>query len=617
MQDKFSVLEDIFGYKTFRGGQEPLVDAILSGQDVLGIMPTGAGKSICYQIPALLLDGITLVVSPLISLMKDQVGSLIQTGVQAAYINSSLTPGQQAKVFENMAQGMYKLVYVAPERLTSYQFLQATSKRNISFVAVDEAHCVSQWGQDFRPSYLDIAQFIRGLPKRPTVAAFTATATEQVRQDIESLLALSDPYVVTTGFDRPNLYFEVQRSANRAQAALRFVRDRQDKSGILYCLTRKEVEQYCERLQKLGIAATRYHAGLSDGERAENQERFQTDECPVMVATNAFGMGIDKSNVSYVLHCGMPKNLESYYQEAGRAGRDGALAECVLLYTERDIATNTFFIEKESSAQDPALREHILAQDKERLSKMVAYCKTTDCLRHHILSYFGEAPETLQCGNCFTCKHTFVEQDITVEAQKILSCVKRMREQYGKQVLADVLKGKVAPRFVGFGLDQLSTYGILSHLTKRRILEMIDALVDMEYLTIPVHDFAKGQLPIVQLGANARGVLFDGVPVVMHVLESPLEEPEARRRTRRVLVDDLADTTLFDQLKAVRTKLARAQGVPPYVVFNDATLVEMSQVIPVTEGDFLEISGVGQTKLTRYGSDFLEVLREHKRQMTD
>ena len=612
MRDKCSVLETIFGYKTFRGGQESLVDAILSGRDTLGIMPTGAGKSLCYQIPALVLDGVSIVVSPLISLMKDQVRALTQAGVNAAFINSSQTPAEQSQAFLNLEQGQIKLLYLAPERLLHDHFLQAISNLNISLIAVDEAHCVSQWGQDFRPSYLDIERFITTFSNRPTVAAFTATATERVRQDIEKLLGLRKPFTITTGFDRENLYFEVQRPANRMEAALRFVMKQQSQSGIVYCLTRKEVEQLCERLQKLGIKATRYHAGLSDQERQENQETFQADINPIMVATNAFGMGIDKSNVSYVLHCGMPKNLESYYQEAGRAGRDGAPAVCVLYYSERDIATNTFFIQKESESQremEPAQREEIFRQDKMRLQQMLAYCKTASCLRRHILAYFGETPAWETCDNCYLCKNTFEEVDITTEAQKILSCVKRMQEKYGKHTLADTLKGKLPPKAQGFGLEQLSTYGILSYLTKRRIRELIDILVDMGYLQITALDFARGQLPLVKLGESARAVLFDGETVTTRVLEEPEEEKKVRRK--QASADDLSDTTLFDKLKAVRTRLAREQGVPPYVVFSDAALVDMSKQLPTTEETFLEVSGVGQTKLARYGADFLDVIRAH------
>jgi len=614
MRGKFTVLENVFGYKVFRGGQEDVIDAILSGRDVLGIMPTGAGKSICYQVPALLMDGITIVVSPLISLMKDQVGALVQVGVRGAYINSSLTGSQVNRVLENIGYGQYKLIYVAPERLLNERFLEALSKVRVDFVAVDEAHCVSQWGQDFRPAYLDIRRFLDLLPNRPVVAAFTATATHQVQQDIEILLGLCDPFAITTGFDRENLYFKVQYPTNRMDAAVQFVTERQGRSGIVYCLTRKDVEAVCERLSAEDVPATRYHAGLSEEERRLNQEAFQSDERPVMVATNAFGMGIDKSNVAYVLHCGMPKNLESYYQEAGRAGRDGASAECVLLYMDKDIATNNFFIQMQAVEQTemaPDLREALLAGDKARLNSMVGYAKTTTCLRGYILSYFGET-DMADCGNCFNCKHTFIEQDITVEAQKILSCVKQLNERFGKMLVADVLKGKTTGKAVEFGLGRLSTYGALRELTNKRILELIGALVDMDYLQVTEADIRRGLYPIVKLGSQAKDVLFSDAQVMMRVLETPEKAPKRRTRKRAELEDiALSDDSLFEKLRGLRAGLAREQGIPPYVIFHDSTLVEMSEVQPVTEDEFLEINGVGRKKLERYGSDFLAVLRTH------
>lgn len=619
MKDKRTVLEKVFGYNAFRGGQEPLIDAILTGQDAMGIMPTGAGKSLCYQVPALLLDGVTLVVSPLISLMKDQVGALVQAGVRAAYINSSLSPAQVTQVLENMSYGQYKLVYVAPERLLHDRFLEAVSRVDISLVAVDEAHCVSQWGQDFRPHYLDIPAFITALPKRPVVAAFTATATDRVRQDIEEFLHLHSPARAITGFDRENLYFEVRRGPGRKEEILRYIQDRPGRSGIVYCLTRKDVEAVCEGLNAAGVPATRYHAGLSDKERQENQERFQTDQRPVMVATNAFGMGIDKSNVSYVLHCGMPKNLESYYQEAGRAGRDGSSADCVLFYTAQDIATNTFFIQMDSEEQremEPELREALIARDKARLNQMVSYCKTTVCLRKHILAYFGEGREQ-GCGNCFNCKQTFAEQDITVEAQKILSCVKRMNERYGKTLVAEVLKGKATGKPIEFGLDKLSTYGVLQDLTGRRILDLIEVLVELDYLHITESDIQRGLYPIVKLGPRAKGVLFDGEQVHIKVLDEP-KQPKKRRARKREELEELTlpNADLFEKLRGLRTELARLQGVPPYMVFSDATLVEMSEVVPVTEEALLGINGVGGRKLERYGADFLGILKAHRPEQT-
>jgi len=617
-QDKVSILEQVFGYNAFRGGQEPLIDAILRGQDAIGVMPTGAGKSICYQVPALLLPGVTVVVSPLISLMKDQVGNLVQAGVSAAYMNSSLSAGQIDRVLDHLEQGQYKLVYVAPERLLNDRFLQVVSRAEVSLVAVDEAHCVSQWGQDFRPHYLDVAQFIEMLPKRPVVSAFTATATGRVRRDIEDFLGLDDPCRVVTGFDRENLSFEVRHGRGRKDAIVRYVQERPGKSGVIYCLTRKEVDSICQRLNEASILATRYHAGLSDRERQANQDDFQTDERPVMVATNAFGMGIDKSNVSYVLHCGMPKNLESYYQEAGRAGRDGSPADCVLFYSGQDIATNQFFIQMDSDGQremDAEAREALQERDRARLNQMVSYCKTTACLRGHILSYFGEARMS-GCENCSNCKQTFVEQDITVEAQKILSCVKRMDERYGKILVAEVLKGKQKGRVVQFGLDSLSTYGVLRDLTDRRILDLIETLIEMEYLQVTESDIQRGLYPVVMLGSRARGVLFGGEQVSMRVANEP-EEPVRKRRAKKRT--ELAELTLsetgaglFEQLRGLRTELAKVQGVPPYMVFSDAALVEMSEVVPTTLTAFLEINGVGQKKLERYGTDFLEVLRRHR-----
>jgi len=622
VEDKFSVLERIFGYKTFRGGQEPVIDAILAGRDAVGIMPTGAGKSLCYQIPALLMEGVTLVVSPLISLMKDQVGALVQAGIRGAYLNSSLTAAQVTRVLENMRYGQYQIIYVAPERLMTDRFLETVSEMDIAFVAVDEAHCVSQWGQDFRPSYLEVARFIEALPRRPVVAAFTATATDQVRRDMGGLLGLSDPFSITTGFDRANLRLEVHSPANRTDAILQFVERRRDKSGIIYCLTRKEVERVTELLQKQGIPATRYHAGLSEGERRENQERFQADIRPVMVATNAFGMGIDKSNVSYVLHCGMPKNLESYYQEAGRAGRDGAPAECVLLYAERDIATNVFFIQRDDEEQeemDPELREALRARDRERLNQMVGYCKTTACLRKYILAYFGETGET-SCSNCFNCLHTFDEADITVEAQQILICVRELKERFGRQVVADTLSGKLTGKSATWGLERHSTYGALAHLTKKRILELMSALVDMDYLYVTESDIQRGVYPVVKLGQRARDVLEEDASVVIRVLQKPPEEPKSVRRSRKRAEreqDYPVDNTLFAKLKARRTELARTQGVPPYMIFSDATLIQMSVEIPATKEEFLTISGVGQTKLAKYGDDFLAILREHRAEAAD
>ena len=434
MMDKYSILKQYYGHSAFRPGQETLIDAILSGRDALCVMPTGGGKSLCYQIPALLLPGITLVVSPLISLMKDQVAALKSAGVAAAYINSSLTGEQIRTVYARTRKGAYKLIYVAPERLETGSFLSLMQEMNVSFLAVDEAHCISQWGQDFRPSYLGIVDFINALPRRPIVAAYTATATAQVQKDIARLLELQSPYRIVTGFDRPNLYFDVRRPRNKFSTLAALIDERRGQSGIVYCATRAAVERVCESLCGRGVAATRYHAGLSDEERQQNQDDFQFDRKTVMVATNAFGMGIDKSNVSFVIHYNMPKSLEAYYQEAGRAGRDGGNADCILLFAPADVETARFLIENGGSDQlteEDAAR--VRRQDYKRLQAMADYCKSVDCLRGRLLDYFGQ-PHPDACGNCSNCKASYEAEDITVPAQMILSCVMRIRERLGYYV---------------------------------------------------------------------------------------------------------------------------------------------------------------------------------------
>ena len=506
--DAKQILREVFGYEAFRGGQEPLIRSILSGRDTLGIMPTGAGKSLCYQVPALAMEGITVVVSPLISLMKDQVEALIQAGVPAAYLNSSLTPAQFQKAMERTRAGAYKILYAAPERLETESFLSFAKEAEISMVCVDEAHCVSQWGQDFRPSYRRIPELIRALSKRPVVSAFTATATAQVRDDIVRLLELSDPFVLTTGFDRPNLYFEVQQPKDKQAALLKILNDRPGRSAIVYCATRKGVEEVTERLLKEGISAARYHAGLSEEERRENQEDFLYDRKTVMVATNAFGMGIDKSNVSLVVHYNMPKNPESYYQEAGRAGRDGSAADCILLYSGQDVVTDRFLIDKagEDGELDPETAAAVRALDLERLKTMTFYCHTAQCLRGYLLRYFGEeAPET--CGNCSNCLKAFEVSDVTVEAQKILSCVSRMRQRFGVKMVCDVLRGSKSERIRQLGLDRLSIYGLLSNLPETSLREIIRGLQEQELLRdsggeYPVLKLTEGSLSVLRGGAE-------------------------------------------------------------------------------------------------------------------
>ena len=603
--DKYTVLKHHFGYASFRGGQERLIDAVLDGRDVLGIMPTGGGKSLCYQIPALLLPGMTVVVSPLISLMKDQVMALKNAGVAAAYVNSSLTGEQLARVYDNIRRGVYKLLYIAPERLQSDGFAELARRLPIALLAVDEAHCISQWGNDFRPSYLRIADFIRVLPTRPVVAAFTATATEQVRRDIEDKLEMRAPLRVVTGFDRPNLRFEVLRPRQRPAALLELVEKRRGKSGIIYCLTRSNVEKVCALLRAHGVPATRYHAGLSDAERQRNQEDFVYDRCPVIAATNAFGMGIDKSNVSYVIHYNMPMSLEAYYQEAGRAGRDGAPAECLLLYARSDVQTAKMLIDStEGDAADGETRETMRRRAYARLDRMLAYCKTTKCLRGCILDYFGQAHGEA-CGNCGNCQTVFRQADITVEAQKILSCVKRVQDRLGYPVgaalIARVLHGSGERRIARLGLQTLSTYGLMRGVPLNQIGERIDFLLDCGYLEKNT-DFGA-----LTLAEKARGVLFGGEAVTMEYRELPPAPDEGRRAPTA----QAADAGLYERLRALRLAVANEQGVPAYIVFSNATLADMAARRPTDAQAFTEVFGVGSAKAALYGERFLAEIRAY------
>lgn len=602
MRDKLSVLKEYFGHDSFREGQNRITDSLLGGRDVLGIMPTGAGKSICYQVPALMFDGITIVVSPLISLMKDQVSALVQSGVAAAYINSSLTHAQYLKVLQNTESGKYKIIYVAPERLCAPAFLGICRNLNISMVAVDEARCVSQWGQDFRPSYLKIPDFIDALNSRPVVGAFTATATGAVRDDIKTLLRLVSPLVVTTGFDRPNLFFSVMQPKNKSIELMKLIKERKNESGIVYCSTRKAVEEVCELLQKNGFAATRYHAGLDENERRRNQDDFVYDRATIMVATNAFGMGIDKSNVSFVIHYNMPKNMESYYQEAGRAGRDGRSADCILLYSAKDVRTNQFLIN--NSEPNPDLtedeQEEVRRRDRERLKQMTFYCTTHKCLRKFILEYFGDkGPE--RCEKCSNCLSNHENTDITVDAQKIMSCVARTGQRYGKKVICDVLRGSKNERLISAGLSRQSTYGIMADCPEKRLRDIIDHLCESGYMT------AQGdEYPILKLAPKSRGVL-TGQETLRMMLEIPQKKKAAA--VKDALLPP-ADEKLLAALKDLRKSLAMRQSIPAYVVFTDATLIDMCRLKPKTQEEFMEVSGVGQAKSQRYGEVFLAVIAE-------
>ena len=594
-----AVLKRVFGYDGFREGQREAIDAILAGRDVLGVMPTGAGKSICYQVPALALPGCALVVSPLISLMKDQVAALKQAGVAAAFLNSSLTDRQMDMALANLATGQYKLAYVAPERLLTPRFLNLCCTLPISMVAVDEAHCISQWGQDFRPSYLDIPKFLKGLPTRPRLCAFTATATQRVRGDIQRLLGLQTPFTLVTGFDRPNLRFFVERPSNKKAELFRVLDAHAGESGIVYCATRKTVEEVCKALQGRGITATRYHAGLSDAERQKNQEDFSYDRARVMVATNAFGMGIDKADVRFVVHYNMPKDLESYYQEAGRAGRDGEASDCVLLFQKGDVATQRFLIDK--LGEEGELDARALAAAKrsawERLDQMTAYCRTDTCLRAYILRYFGETAPG-HCDACGNCLRPAELADATHLALPVLRCVQDINGRLGAGLIRATLLGSRGQRVQELGLDRSPHYGKLKGVPKNLLRDIIDEMVERQYLAS-----SGGKYPVVGLGPKAKQALGGG-PVLLRAREAEAAAPAGRQKAAPQGVD----ASLFNMLRALRLRIAEKRGVPAYMIFSDATLRHMSAMMPQTPGQLLNVPGVGEAKLRAYGDDFLSAI---------
>ena len=603
MDQKYAVLSKYFGYDAFRNGQEQLIDAQLSGRDVFGIMPTGGGKSLCYQVPALMMNGITLVVSPLISLMKDQVMALKNSGVAAAYINSSLTPEQIRLVYRNMTYGRYKIIYIAPERLLTEGFLAAIKSIRIAMLAVDEAHCISQWGQDFRPSYLRIADFLRALPCRPVVSAFTATATDQVREDVVRLLELQDPCVVVTGFDRPNLRFEVLKPKKKPDTLCSLLKTRRAKCGIVYCSTRKDVEKVCTLLQESGFSATRYHAGLSDGERRNNQDDFVYDRCSIMVATNAFGMGINKSNVNFVIHYNMPQSMEAYYQEAGRAGRDGSPAECILMYCAGDVQTAKYLIlhsgENDVLSEDE--QQLVQQRDLKRLDRMVGYCKTPDCLRGYILGYFGEKHEPV-CGNCGNCNAEMVVTDITVEARLILSCIQQIHRKLGYYVgtslVVRALHGSSEKRVQALKLNELPAYGVLSNTSRTDIRAVMEALESRGYLrTNPEY----GSICPTE---KAHGVLYEDDRVHMRTTVKPETAPKEP-------VPHQPDNDLLATLKSLRWRLAKEAGVPAYIIFTNATLQDMATKAPRNMEAFLSVNGVGRYKAEQYGEIFLAEINRY------
>ncbi len=612
-----AALKQHFGYEDFRPGQDGLVQALLSGRDVLGVMPTGAGKSICYQVPGVVLPGLTLVVSPLVSLMGDQVRALLEAGVRGSYLNSTLTPGQQNTVMRRALAGSYDIMYVAPERLADPRFIEFASQADIPLVAVDEAHCVSQWGQDFRPAYLGIGEFIAALPKRPVVAALTATATQRVREDIAALLGLRNPFTVVTGFDRPNLHFSVEQLAGKRKLArvVSYALDHAQDSGIVYCSTRKDVEKVQEALAAAGVNAVRYHAGLSVEERTSSQAAFVADDAPVMVATNAFGMGIDKSNVRYVVHHNMPGSLEAYYQEAGRAGRDGEPSECLLLWNDSDIGTCRYFIEQEveNEALSPEERQLVRASQRRLLAAMTGYCLTTRCLRRHILEYFGDG-DAKDCGNCSNCEGGFEAVDVTQQARAVMRCVQELRGRYGKAMVADVLHGSRNQKLLEFGLEHSKSYGLLPNESAVRLKEIIEILASEGYL-----DIDEGRFPLVGLGSRAREAAGPDFHLAMKRPASKVmrlkgaegaaeafgTSGSAKKKAKAAQGLDPMDAELFDRLRALRKRIAAEATVPPYVVFSDATLRAMCLARPANEEQFLQVSGVGQAKLERYGEEFL------------
>ena len=638
-QAALEALTRYFGYDSFRPGQQGIVEALLAGRDVLGVMPTGAGKSVCYQIPAALSPGMTLVISPLISLMRDQVDALNDLGLPAAFINTTQTPDEQAMVFAQAAAGQIKLLYVAPERLETGRFRDFAARTPISLIAVDEAHCVSQWGQDFRSSYLGIGDFIAGLPQRPPVGAFTATATERVRRDIVGLLGLRNPAVTVTGFDRPNLYFDVVKLETKYKAAwvARYVADHPDESGIVYCATRKTTEALADTLNQMGHPAVAYHGGMSPDAREVAQRDFITDKVPVVVATNAFGMGIDKSNVRYVIHHNLPESIEAYYQEAGRAGRDGEPSRCTLLWNESDIVTRRRLLDNdyENERLTPEEQEIVRQSKRRLLDGMVGYCRTTDCLHRYMTRYFGQelspnagsaagediaadSSQSGRCGACSNCESTFETIDVTRVAQAISRCVHDVGQRVGSGKIVKILRGSRAQDLAWLDPERMPTFGMLKDVNEARVRDVLSQMATDGYLSI-----AEGRMPIVMFGARAAET---AVPDFHYEIKRVERKSAAAVSGRSGGVADTADSanvpgdalgsyipdddeeSLFQKLRELRRTIAQEIGKPPYIVFSDKTLRDMARIKPVTNAQFLAVNGVGQHKLDLYGQRFMQAI---------
>ncbi|MDU1390453.1 MAG: DNA helicase RecQ [Bifidobacterium longum] len=638
-QAALEALTRYFGYDSFRPGQQGIVEALLAGRDVLGVMPTGAGKSVCYQIPAALSPGMTLVISPLISLMRDQVDALNDLGLPAAFINTTQTPDEQAMVFAQAAAGQIKLLYVAPERLETGRFRDFAARTPISLIAVDEAHCVSQWGQDFRSSYLGIGDFIAGLPQRPPVGAFTATATERVRRDIVGLLGLRNPAVTVTGFDRPNLYFDVVKLETKYKAAwvARYVADHPDESGIVYCATRKTTEALTDTLNQMGHPAVAYHGGMSPDAREAAQRDFITDKVPVVVATNAFGMGIDKSNVRYVIHHNLPESIEAYYQEAGRAGRDGEPSRCTLLWNESDIVTRRRLLDNdyENERLTPEEQEIVRQSKRRLLDGMVGYCRTTDCLHRYMTRYFGQelspnagsaagediaadSSQSGKCGACSNCESTFETIDVTRVAQAISRCVHDVGQRVGSGKIVKILRGSRAQDLAWLNPERMPTFGMLKDVNEARVRDVLSQMATDGYLSI-----AEGRMPIVMFGARAAET---AAPDFHYEIKRVERKSEAAGSGRSGGVADTADSanvpgdalgsyipdddeeSLFQKLRELRRTIAQEIGKPPYIVFSDKTLRDMARIKPVTNAQFLAVNGVGQHKLDLYGQRFMQAI---------